>query len=99
MFIYYLLIILLFIVMLLYSTLEVVNSQTLSAEAKSSVTPRKVLLFNGYEYIVVGQVKTWDQHNQLAAERGGHLASVKDDRELEFILKNVFTIPSVARIF
>ena len=85
--------------MLLYSTLEVVNSQTLSAEAKSFVTPRKVILFNGYVYLVVGQLKTWDQHNQFAAEWGAHLVSIKDDRELEFILKNVFTIPSVARIF
>eukprot|EP00587_Corethron_hystrix_P001874 CAMPEP_0113303676 /NCGR_PEP_ID=MMETSP0010_2-20120614/3994_1 /TAXON_ID=216773 ORGANISM="Corethron hystrix, Strain 308" /NCGR_SAMPLE_ID=MMETSP0010_2 /ASSEMBLY_ACC=CAM_ASM_000155 /LENGTH=772 /DNA_ID=CAMNT_0000157715 /DNA_START=252 /DNA_END=2567 /DNA_ORIENTATION=- /assembly_acc=CAM_ASM_000155 len=46
--------------------------------------------FDGYEYFYNPTKLSWDQHSSLANEWGGHLASVHDFEETNFVMSLVF---------
>ena len=42
-------------------------------------------VWNGYEYLVVNDGKTWPDAERYCVERGGHLASITSQAENEFL--------------
>ena len=59
-------------------------------EPSVSPTQKRTNEFNGYVYHLTFNKKTWNGHNTSAIDWGGHLVSIHDTRELEFIKQNFF---------
>jgi len=46
-------------------------------------------MYNGHAYHLTKAHLTWDEHESEANRWGGHLVSIVDQRELDFILDNI----------
>lgn len=45
-----------------------------------------VAIYNGFEYLATEELRTWEEHEDVAIEWGGHLASILSQEEQDFLL-------------
>ena len=56
----------------------------------SVVVPAEALTFAGHRYLLVADLRSWKEAKLLAEARGGHLATLSSQAEIDWALENVW---------